>query len=70
MIATFKQMSAYLEEHAGVKIHSETLRKAVADERNPLPVVWDGGVATIEPLQLIRWRENRKGLPRRNHKSP
>lgn len=69
MIVGFKAMAAYLEEHAQVDVHPDTLRKAVDDDRNPLPVEWDGGFAQIEPLKLLRWREGRRGQRRQNRKT-
>lgn len=65
MISGYKAMAGYLEKHANYKVHPDTLRKAASDETNPLPVSWDAGFAQIEPGQLLRWRENRKGIRRR-----
>lgn len=66
MIRGFKAMSTYLENHAGVIMHQDTLRKATRDPSNPLPVEWDNGFATIKPTDLMRWREKRRGRCRAN----
>lgn len=64
MVRGFKAMAAHLFEHAGISVHPDTLRKAVDDAANPLPVEWDGGFATIAPLKLMRWRKQRVGRRR------
>ncbi len=64
MISGFKEMAVYLKEHAQVSIHPDTLRRAVDDKNHPLPVDWDGGFAHIEPVKLLRWREDRRGQRR------
>lgn len=69
MLTGFKAMADYLERHGRVSIHPDTLRKAVRDDRNPLRVTWDNGMATIEPRILLQWREQRIGMVRRNRRA-
>lgn len=68
LIKGFKDMAAYLEQHAQIEVHPDTLRKAVGDERNPLRVEWEAGFAYIRPFDLMKWREGRKGMRRASPK--
>lgn len=68
MLVGFKAMAAFFDK-IGYKIHPDTLRRAVQDDRNPLVVEWDSGFAFCDPTRLLEWRQKRFGMRRRNSKA-